>query len=342
MADIYRKIIDDRCAWRSGALSGKEALFYRLTERHLDAVDEVLRRTRTLPCESISRQDFDHPVLNDFLSQVFDEIQHGRGAVIVDGCSPARYTEDDFTRLFWGFGTHFGAAVSQSVLGDRIGHVRNTPGMPIKRAYQSLGELTLHTDSPEIIGLMSVQKAKSGGYSQLSSALAIHNEILSKRPELLAHLYRGFPYHRRGQQQPGEPAMTPYDVPVFCLVDGLVSCRYVREFMQMSADEMGTPMPADLVEALDFFDAVAAREDLRLHFMLEPGEIMLTSNFTVLHARTAFQDHDEPERKRHLLRLWLDVPNGRPVVPEMDAYRQSRSGGRGGIARQEAKASAGA
>jgi hypothetical protein len=78
---------------------------------------------------------------------------------------------------------------------------------------------------------------------------------------------------------------------------------------------MGEPLPADLDEALTYFASVARREDVRIEFVLEPGEIMICNNFAVLHARTEFEN--APGRERLLLRLWLNVPNGRPIVPEL-------------------------
>ena len=42
-----------------------------------------------------------------------------------------------------------------------------------------------------------------------------------------------------------------------------------------------------------------------MSFQLERGEAALFNNCAVLHNRTAFEDHDEPHLKRHLMRLWL-------------------------------------
>ena len=55
---------------------------------------------------------------------------------------------------------------------------------------------------------------------------------------------------------------------------------------------------------------------------LEPGDIQLLNNSVVLHARTDFVDYEEPERRRHLLRLWLNVETGRSVDPDAFPYRR--------------------
>ena len=40
-----------------------------------------------------------------------------------------------------------------------------------------------------------------------------------------------------------------------------------------------------------------------------PGDMQFLKNAAVLHKRTAYEDWDDPARKRHLLRLWLVDPN---------------------------------
>jgi hypothetical protein len=312
--EIYRKLVEHPAAWTNASLTGKQGLVYPLTQQHLDALDELLARLRHLRPQQVTREDFDHPVINKLLADLRELIMHGQGAVVVTGVTPERYDEEAFERIYWGFGTHWGNAAVQSSKGDRLGHVRDVKDNPHKRGYQTSAELLYHTDAYEIVGLMCVQKAQAGGESHLVSVLAMHNEILRNRPELLNPLYRGFPtavVEARGTQY----AVTDYNVPVYSCIKDNVSCLYSRTFMRAAADELKTKIPDDLDEACDYFDSLSNRPDLRLEFMLEPGEMMIWNNFTTLHARKAFED--SPARTRHLLRLWLNVPNGRPVVPEI-------------------------
>ncbi|HEY0296292.1 MAG TPA: TauD/TfdA family dioxygenase [Bordetella sp.] len=320
MNDRY-DMISERSAWRSGLIGGKEGLTMVLTPTHLAALDELMNRTRNQPCESITREQFDHPDLTPFLKQVSDELSKGRGAVILKTLPIDRYSEDELTRMFWGMGVHLGVPAEQNTAGDRIDHVRDMPSdNPLGRRQYSTQELVLHTDSPvgEVLALLCMQTSKSGGRSQLASALAVHNEMAARHPELLDALYVGFPYHRKGKQRAGDPLVTPFPVPVFSKIDGLVSVRYIRDYMEKAALNMGVDMPAVTRAALDKFDEISNREDMSVTFMLERGEIMLVNNLTSLHARTEYEDHDEPEKKRHLVRLWIRVPNGRPYKPEMD------------------------
>jgi hypothetical protein len=311
---ICHSLIDHPSAWTSKGVGGKAGITRRLTEQHLDAFEELLRRTRHLKPQEVTRHDFDHPVVTPLLAELRDEIMDGRGVVLIAGITPDRFSEDAFERIYWGVGTHWGIAAVQSVAGDRLGHVRNEKDNPKNRAYLSARELKMHSDAYELVGLMCVQKAESGGFSRLASALAIHNEILLTRRDLLEPLYRGFPYATAEANSSATP-VTPYNVPIFSYLRGKVSCMQVRVYIRAAAEKMGVPVPPDLDEALDYFAAIGERDEIRLHFMLEPGEMLMCHNFTNLHSRTAFDDSGE--KQRHLLRLWLSVPNGRPVVPAL-------------------------
>jgi hypothetical protein len=336
VGEICRHIIDHPGAWTKGSLGGKGGLVIQLGAQDLDAIDALLARTRHLAPQSVSRRDFDHPALNGFLTGVFAELKQGRGAAIITGVTPERYSVDDFERIWCGFGTHWGTAVVQSALGDRLGRVRFTPvgpNNPTNRAYRSNEELFPHTDTNEIVGLMCVEQAAEGGVTRLVSSLTVHNEILRARPDLLLPLYEGYYQALREAANSPHP-VTSYKIPVFCHEGGVVSCMYSREFMLRAGELLGD-LPQPLKEALDLFSAIAEREDIGLDFMLEPGEMMILNNFTVLHARTRFKN--SATRERYLLRLWLDVPNGRPVA---EAYRRKAEIYRAAMAQQQAQAAA--
>jgi hypothetical protein len=272
-----------------------------------------LAHTRNLAPQAVTRRQFSHPLLDAFLSEILDEIVRGRGVVVIRGLSPDRYSVEQFERIYWGFGTHWGNAAMQSISGDRLGRVRSKPGS--SHTYQTDAELVFHTDPHEIIGLMCVGKAASGGESELVSAIAIHDRLAATRPDLLAALYRGFPYAFKYTARPNH--VTDYDVPVFSVVEGHVSCVYVRGSIKNAAKTIGRPIPEDLAEGLDAFNAIADDPDTNLAFVLEPGEILIVNNFTVLHSRRSFED--TAAHRRYLLRMWLDALNGRPVIP---AYKQ--------------------
>jgi hypothetical protein len=311
MTPICDRIVDHPSAWTPATIGDKSGLELAMSEQELAAVETLLERTRGQRPQDVTRADFDHPAVNRMLDRVRDEIMDGRGILILKGVTPSRFTPEQFERIYWGFGTHLGIGAVQSGNGDRLGYVQNNPNDEVKRGYRSLRELHMHTDSYEIVGLMCVRRAKSGGMSGLAPSLSIHNEILRTRPQLLEPLYRGFRIASE-EARFSSKAITDEAMPVFSYVDGRLSCMYEPSHMKNAAELLGG-MPDDLAKALACFDEIANREDMALRFLLEPGDMMLWHNYTNLHSRTSFED--DPASPRLLLRLWLTVPNGRPADP---------------------------
>jgi hypothetical protein len=291
--------IRGRGAWTRRTVGGKQGFAYALSEAHLQAIEGILASTRSMPPQSIERRHFDHPLLKAMLAAIKREIIHGRGVVIIQGLS--RFSPEQLERICWGFGTHWGSAHSQNLDGDRLGRVRNEDA---EGGYKSTDELDFHCDLFQILALMCVQRAESGGTTRLASSLAIHNAILKARPDLLPALYRGFYY----ATEAGNGVISRTPVPVFSCQQGQVSCMYLGGLMRKAAELMDTQLPPDLDEAMELFERTA--EDLSVEFMLEPGEMVVCHNFSTLHARTSFTDSEL--RKRYLLRLWLSLPDGRP------------------------------
>src|SRR5258706_11372891 len=310
--------IDHPGAWTSRSIGGQSGLLRTLTHAQLVEIDALLAATRHLKPQAVARPQFDAPALGPLLAEIRQELMHGRGAVIVRGITRERYGEDAFERIFWGVGLHLGDAVQQSDLGDRIGHVRHEPGLTKVRGYRSTRELKMHTDVQELVGLMSVQRSETGGVSQLVSSLAIHNVIQRERPDLMPILYAGSPRWAYEKMH-----VSSYAVPIFCNVDGQVSCSFFG--VEDSAEKVGKTLPAELESAITFFKEVAERDELCLSFTLEPGEMMVWNNFTCLHARTEFKNSDA--RQRHLLRLWMDVSDRRPVPESFGWLAQEYSTG---------------
>lgn len=334
MVDICRTPIDHPSAWRSSDFVSPDEFAIDLEPRHLQAFERALERIRAegLGLDDIERRHFEVPEIAGDIAAWFDEIQHGRGFVYLRGFPLDRYSEEEIGIIYWGIGTHMGAGVSQSVLGDRLGHVMDfSADNPNARAYRNRQALDLHTDLSDIVAMLSLSKAKTGGQSRFCSTVTVHNEIVANHPEYLEPLYRGFPYHRAGEEAPGEAPVTPWNVPVFSYLEGKLSARYVRGYITRGMAILGREPDALELAALDYVDEVARRPDVMLEFALEPGEAMFFNNYLVMHARTAFEDDVEAGFRRHLLRLWLDVPGGRPAPKEMHIH------GTAGIARQEGK-----
>jgi hypothetical protein len=151
----------------------------------------------------------------------------------------------------------------------------------------------------------------------ITSAVAVHNAMLAQRPDLLELLYRGFHWHRFGEGRPQDGPFTADLVPVFASEHGQLSCRYVRSPIAAGHKEAGVPLTDAQIEALDLLDRLCASPELRLAFRLQPGDLLLVNNLAVLHARTQFEDHAEIDRRRHMVRLWLEGVDGFRAVPQV-------------------------
>jgi hypothetical protein len=319
-----RAPIRARSAWKPVDLPTPDAFSVTLTDAHFAAFDAALAANRRAgrTAEDLTARDFAlGPIAGD-VAAWRDEVLRGRGFIVLREFPRDRYTEDDLGMLFFGLGTHFGRAVSQSSMGDRLGHVVDVGGKDRReRAYRNSRELTLHTDRADVVGMLCIQKAAEGGLSGYASAHTIYNEILASRPALLEPLFAGFPYHRRGEESPGEPAITPYKVPVLSESEGALSVVWLRAYIEMAAKEVAVPLTEEELAAVDYFEEVGRRDDVQLTFMLEPGHAIFFNNCTMLHNRTSFEDYPDPARKRHLLRLWLMLDGVRPLAPEVHAYK---------------------
>ena len=311
MNPVFDQFITDPAAWEGSRIGGREALLRTLAPDEIDAIDRLAKAGRgTAP--QMTRRDFSHPAIDALMTDVRNAVMFGRGAVILTGLDINRYSAQQFEALYWGLGTHLGHGTIQGPQGDWVARVEKSDRNPGGRGTLMDVELRPHTDMHEVMGLACVSRAADGGESTLVSSLAVHNAIRCTRPEFLSPLYEGF-WAGINEAVGGRFPLSRAKVPIFCCVDGVVSCYYNKFFMHAAARRLGVELPPELVAAMNHFDAQASRPDLGVTFMLEPGEIVFWHNWTCLHARTAFRD--APGAKRLLLRLWLNVPDGRHVHP---------------------------
>jgi hypothetical protein len=307
--EIYNKKITHPAAWTAREIGGREGLTHRITPEHAAAIWQLVEKTRHKPWDATTREDFDSPLVNNLALALKDELMNGHGCVVLSGLDITGRSLDDFGRAYWGMGTHLGQGVAQSYRGDKIGKVQFEKENPTGRGYLMDVELRSHTDFHEILSLASYSKSAEGGASGLVSSLAIHNVMLEECPHHLKALYEGYYLGSNG----GPAIMFNEKTPVFSNVDGTISCFNQGLFYMFAAKARGEEIPANFTAALKALNEIATRPGLRAEFMLEPGEIVFFHNFTVMHSRTAF--HDFETQKRLLLRLWLNVPNGRAMHP---------------------------
>ena len=323
-------------AWYGPALSRQTDWIYHLSETETieieTAVNGLASRSENL-C-NISPNDFPLPTFGPRLQSLLGEVLDGRGFVLVRRLPVERWSARQTAIAFLGIGSHLGNLRSQNADGHLLGHVKDmgrSSSDPNVRIYQTRERQTFHTDSCDVVGLLCLSTAKSGGLSSLVSSTTIFNEMRRRRPDLARILFEPIETDRRGEVAEGEK---PYfHIPVFNWHAGLLSAIYQRQYIESARRFPDVrPLTTAQIEGLDLLDELANDPELHLMMELRRGDMQFVHNHTVLHDRTAFEDWPEPERKRHLLRLWLAPPSARPL-PEVFAQRFGSvvPGDRGGV-----------
>lgn len=305
--------------WYGSGMSGSRSWIRHLTEGEIReihlAVDRVERKD--LAIADITRADFPLPVLAPELARIREELLRGRGFVLIRGLPVNGRSKKQIAIAFWGIGTHLGEAISQNAKGHLLGHVKDIghdPDNPEHRLYATRARHRFHTDSCDVVGLFCVRPAKEGGLSSISSSATIHSEMRRQRPDLAELLSRPIHIDRKGEIPEGK--LPSYRMPVFNHYAGCISTYYARDFFDGAQRHAGVPpVSRAQTEAMDLFEDLAARPDIRLDMELRPGDMQFVHNHQIVHSRTGYEDHPEPERKRHLLRLWLSASDGRELPP---------------------------
>jgi hypothetical protein len=299
----------------------------------IEAAARGLGESGTDPA-ALRPEDFPLPTLGPRLGRILAEVLGGRGFALLRGLPVGEWGPRRSALALLGLGAHLGGLRPQNARGHLLGHVRDQglssrdPGV---RIYQTRERQNYHTDSCDVVGLLCLHPARSGGLSSLVSSVTIFNELRRRRPDLARVLFDPIETDRRGEVAPGQRPF--FRIPVFNWYAGLLTTIYHRAYIE-SARRLPEvpPLTAAQVEALDAFDGLA--NDPALHFVMEfrPGDVQLVCNHSLLHDRTGFEDWPEPGRRRHLLRLWLAPAGARPLPAAFaDRYGGLVPGDRGGI-----------
>ncbi|HEV8030562.1 MAG TPA: TauD/TfdA family dioxygenase [Stellaceae bacterium] len=332
-----RPLIEGPSAWLGRDLRSREdEWIYRLSPNEIAEIEAATAAARAcgLDIAEIRPADFPLPNLGTKLDRLREEVLNGRGFVLLRGLPVDDRPIADSAAAYCGIGSYFGNPRSQNAMGHLLGHVRDlglATSDPNVRTYQTTERQHFHTDSCDIVGLLCLKTARSGGLSSIVSSMAIYNEMATRRPDLVRRLFQSFPTDRRGEVPEGKKPF--FEMPVYNDYAGYLSAIYSGTYIR-SAQRFpeARQLSAEDLEALEMLDTLANDSDLRLDMELRPGDMQFLHNHTVLHDRTAFLDWPEPERKRHLLRLWLAAPGARPLPPVFaERYGSTTIGDRGGI-----------
>ncbi|NYE25344.1 TauD/TfdA family dioxygenase [Pigmentiphaga litoralis] len=325
--------------WSGASLRDRTDWITHLTPAEIAELAQAVAALKSAgtPDMGFDASDFRIPLVAKRLAEVRDTLEGGRGFALLRGLPMADYSDADARLLFWGLAQHLGDPQGQDGAGNRMHSVTNTgmrvePGNSV-RSFQTDDELTFHNDGGDAFMLLCLRPAKSGGMSKLVSVAHLYNEVLRRRPDLVATLQEPFHFDTRGQHPTG---LKIQSVPILNFHEGRLSALYKRRYLRLAQENPDVPRltPAQQ-DAIDLIESLCNDPDVQLNFYMEAGDIQIANNYSVLHARSKYEDREDPAQRRHLLRAWLTLPNGRPLPKVFGLTREfsqsyvSRHGGSG-------------
>jgi hypothetical protein len=309
----------DPAEWRGPEIKNRKEWVYELDQADIDDLEAALSHVERTGVDLISVTKDKLPLrhFSNKLGAIRRELNEGLGFVLIRGLPIDRYARKQAATIYWGIGLHLGEPVSQNGKGHLLGHVINrghTMANPNQRGYESRETLRYHVDECDIVGLLCLQEAKAGGASTLASAIAIHNAIQAERPDLLRVLYQPWSIDRRDEIPEG--AKPWYEMPVFTWHEGRLMVWLQPQYSTASQRFPEVPRYTDAHwDALKLVEKLADDPRFRLEMSFRRGDMQFLNNHVILHSRTEYEDYPEPERRRHLLRLWLASSETRALSP---------------------------
>lgn len=309
---IPRSPIEGPAAWRGADMVRRQDWIHALLPGEIEEIRGAFahaaatgRQTRELIAA-----DFPLPGLAPLLQRLRLDVSRGRGFFLLRGLPVDEWSTAEAERFFWCLGLHLGIPGAQNPQGDLVGHVRDTLD-PLDQAggryYKTRRHIAFHCDAADAVGLLCLRKARAGGTSRIVSSVAVYNEMLRRHPDQVERLFRPFMLDTHG-----EGGVDAFPVVPCRYSNGRLQTTYHSDYFRSAGTHPGVPplAPGD-VALLDSYERIANEEGMYLEMDLEPGDVQLISNHSVLHARTAYEDEADPALRRHLLRLWLSF--GEPL-----------------------------
>ena len=326
--------IEGACVWDKRSV-GPDDFVVRMPPECADEALDAARavQARGLPLQQLDRASFPLPRCGEWLRLMRRELEVGRGLQLVRGLDIEGLTAEAVRTLYWGICVHLGIPLSQSRNGEFVGEVCDIgvkKGEANSRAYRTGGELRFHMDRCDILGLLCVRDAKSGGLSKAASSAAVHNEVLRRRPDLMEALYHPFHFSRQSEQVVGEQPW--YSGSIYAVLEGKFMSQFSLTYIESAQRFLEVPrLTSTQEDAIRLVASVA--DELCITFRMQPGDIQLVNNHVMYHARTNYEDHAVPEKKRLLLRMWLATPDSHRLPGEREVVWGSTKAGdvRGGV-----------
>ena len=309
------KPVIDPAGWVAADIEADEEWVYRFSDHEIaeimDAAAALEAGGKNLV--TTGREDFLLPKTGKTLSAIYEELKSGKGFVQMRGLPVTEISRARAAAVIWGVGSYFGTPMSQNSNGHVLGHVLDLGkdyNDPKARGYQTKAAMTFHTDPCDMVALLCINTAKSGGASRVLSSVTLYNEMLKRNPDFVADLCKDFFWSLHGEISPGGDPW--YKMPVFTFDEGFFSARGASTHARKAQDLPGAEKWSALRnQAVDLFQELT--QELAADLPFEQGDLQILNSHVTLHSRRPYEDWDEMERKRHLFRLWIRNDDLRPL-----------------------------
>lgn len=305
-------------AWKGSQIDYRQDGMHTFSADDVAEIDAALahvRRQGDVDFADLTPALFPLPTLGAFMAGLRDTLHHGRGFMLLRGLPRERYTQDDMAWIYAGLGVHLGRLLPQSYHGELLGHVIDVSDIEKQaRGYHAGGAQKFHTDTCDVVSLMCVQAAKSGGVSRIVSVAALHDRLLETRPDLLKTLYGEWVFRRMELDAELGNGTLVKRVVIFSRESGEFTCNISGSYPRRAVAAGDAVMSPLQLEALDEIQRLAALPEFYLDMSIGEGDIQFLNNRVLLHGRTGYEDWPEIARRRHLFRMWLELP-GWPRLP---------------------------
>jgi len=305
MKEILDKIITDEHLVWDKTLTNKKQKF--VADLNPGTVDELIKRRNEL--DNLNENDL--LLLKNEILEFKKKILDGFGLFIINGACLKDFSLKEKISIYTLIAEILGELIIQNIKQEKIVEIKDVgKSMQTGGRYHETKEGgSHHTDSPQwkdvpdYLGLFCVHNAKKGGTNLFLSAYTIHNRILKDRKDLLNILYEKFHFDKRGEFKEGESS-TVFE-PIFKFKDGKLYFRYLRNYIDAGHDIQNQPLSESQKEALTYLDNFMLEEDMIMSYDLKPDDMVFSDNHWIIHGRTAFEDFDDPNLKRLMLRTWI-------------------------------------
>lgn len=306
MNETLDKIItDEHLAWDKTLIDKKQQFVVNLNS---EAINDLVNKKNEL--EKISENDLPH-LTSNILRLRKEMLIDGVGLFLINGICLENFSMKEKISIYTLITKILGKLIIQNIKQEKIVEIKDV-GKSMKtggRYHETKEGGSHHTDSPQwkdvpdYLSLFCVHNAKKGGTNLFLSAYTIHNRILQERKDLLDIFYEKFYFDKRGEFKDGE-SPTVFQ-PIFELKNKKLFFRYLRNYIDAGHDIQNQPLSQPQKDALAYLDNLMRRDEMIMRYDLKPGDMVFSDNHRIIHGRTPFEDYDDQNLKRLMLRTWI-------------------------------------